>query len=72
MSLLDKEGVDGSSPSEGFEKAPQTGLFLRTKFALRPTCSAVESVMEKRDQEAWPVPSLGERAVDDRAMVGDH
>jgi hypothetical protein len=23
-----KEGVDGSSPSEGFEKAPRMGLFV--------------------------------------------
>jgi hypothetical protein len=32
--LNGKEGVDGSSPSEGFAKAPQIGT-----FAFRSTCS---------------------------------
>ena len=33
--LHGKEGVDGSSPSEGSAKAPEIGA-----FAFRPTCSA--------------------------------
>ena len=36
MSLLDKEGVDGSSPPEGSAKVPLTGLF---GFSFRSTCS---------------------------------
>jgi len=32
----------------------------------------VESVMEKREPETAPVPSRAERAIEDRAMVGDH
>src|SRR5689334_15130791 len=33
-----KEGVDGSSPSEGFAKAPLTGIFRSGRLALRRTC----------------------------------
>src|SRR5213080_2544485 len=45
--VMVREGVDGSSPSEGFAKAPQTGLFVWAEFALRSARSGVESVMEK-------------------------
>jgi hypothetical protein len=31
--LHGKEGVDGSSPSEGFAKAPLTGFFVSDRFA---------------------------------------
>src|SRR5919198_4683519 len=34
-----KEGVDGSSPSEGSAKAPHTGLFFSAQLAARPTWS---------------------------------
>jgi hypothetical protein len=67
-----KEGVDGSSPSEGFAKAPQTGPFRFGRIALLPACSGLESVMEKRDPETALVPLRAERAVEDQAMVGDH
>jgi hypothetical protein len=33
-----KEGVDGSSPSEGFAKAPQIALFLSARLARAPVC----------------------------------
>jgi hypothetical protein len=35
--LHGKEGVDGSSPSEGSAKAPLTGLFLSVRVARRRT-----------------------------------
>src|SRR5439155_26662443 len=50
-----KEGVDGSSPSQGFAMAPQTGLFVLADTALRSACSGMESVMERRDPETSPV-----------------
>ncbi len=34
-----KEGVDGSSPSEGSAKAPHAGLFLSAAFARSPACA---------------------------------
>jgi hypothetical protein len=37
--LHGKEGVDGSSPSEGFAKAPQTGA-----FSFRPTCACISAL----------------------------
>jgi hypothetical protein len=37
--LHGKEGVDGSSPSEGSAKTPQLGLFLSAPLALFPACA---------------------------------
>jgi hypothetical protein len=34
-----KEGVDGSSPSEGSAKALQTKLFFSAHFAFSPACT---------------------------------
>jgi hypothetical protein len=41
-----KEGVDGSSPSEGSAKAPQTGAFVSPELARLSTCVSVEPFME--------------------------
>jgi hypothetical protein len=48
------------------------GLFVLEDIALRSACSGMESVMERRDPETSPALPLAERAVEDRAMVGDH
>jgi hypothetical protein len=43
--LHGKEGVDGSSPSEGFEKPRRVGLF-HEQLAVRAFCSSMELVLE--------------------------
>jgi hypothetical protein len=39
-----KEGVDGSSPSEGFAKPPQVGAFRSGRLALCRTCGGYGAV----------------------------
>jgi len=41
-----KEGVDGSSPSEGSAKPPQIGIFLRIDLQERQRAQDVELLME--------------------------
>src|SRR5437588_5433096 len=50
--LHGKEGVDGSSPSEGSSKSPASGrLLLPRLVAFRPTCSGMEHFLEHLDEE---------------------
>jgi hypothetical protein len=47
-----KEGVDGSSPSEGSQKSPaHAGLLLLNVTAFLPTCSAMEQFLEQPDEK---------------------
>src|SRR2546427_3170987 len=69
--LHGKEGVDGSSPSEGSAKAPQGGA-----FSFRPSSAFLSvGVHGKRcGKSSLRSPShaglRGERALENRAMVG--
>jgi hypothetical protein len=42
--LNSKEGVDGSSPSEGSAKAPESALFLSARLARAPVCGGYGAV----------------------------
>src|SRR5438034_3521881 len=46
--LHGKEGVDGSSPSEGSNESPAKARFSTLQFAaLRPACSGMEQFLEQ-------------------------
>ena len=46
--LHGKEGVDGSSPSEGFPESPASAGLLHSQLAaLRPACSGMEQLLEQ-------------------------
>jgi hypothetical protein len=67
-----KEGVDGSSPSEGFTKAPQNGVFVFGPTCTSPARSSVGRVLEKRVLRRPPTRPSSERALEDRAMFDAH
>jgi hypothetical protein len=46
-----KEGVDGSSPSEGSAKAAQLRLFRSSELVRVPVCGGMEPLMELSDPE---------------------
>jgi hypothetical protein len=47
-----KEGVDGSSPSEGSHESPANAALSLSPFtALRPACSGMEQVLEQPDEK---------------------
>ncbi|HEU6446653.1 MAG TPA: hypothetical protein VFL61_16500 [Gaiellaceae bacterium] len=51
--LNGKEGVDGSSPSEGFQKAPQIGAFsVEGVCAISTMRVSMEPFMEPPDDDA--------------------
>src|SRR3989454_4269803 len=51
--LHGKEGVDGSSPSEGSCKSPaHAGLSLPRSVAPRPVCPGMEQILEHADEKA--------------------
>src|ERR671934_2807614 len=50
--LHGKEGVDGSSPSEGSRKSPAyPGLLTSWPIAFAPACSEMEQVLEQPDEK---------------------
>src|SRR5438874_13510668 len=47
-----KEGVDGSSPSEGSPESPASaGLLHSQPAALRPACSGMEQLLEQPEEK---------------------
>ena len=52
-SLHGKEGVDGSSPSEGSAKAPQNGLFLSPELAGSPACGGYGALHGAFRSKTW-------------------
>jgi hypothetical protein len=66
-----KEGVDGSSPSEGSAKAPQTGLFLSIELLPAQRAVGVELEMElsRRKVRFRHVPSARNARLDTGAYA---
>jgi hypothetical protein len=50
-----KEGVDGSSPSEGSAKAPLTGIFRSERLADRASYGGYGAVMELCRSRTFPL-----------------
>src|SRR5436189_6255530 len=56
--LHGKEGVDGSSPSEGSAKPPKARLSLWDEAARFSPCACMESVVENPASGALPTPAF--------------
>jgi hypothetical protein len=67
--LHGKEGVDGSSPSEGSAKEPHIGTVLLRSTCSRPKAVGMEPFMELSDQRRGRAPALKCRAFADLSMT---